>query len=81
VTFSPPGVEGIRDTTHPLFARMHVDRGVSVLKIGGFYRQVEEPSTEDLLSATEVYLGGHEYRIPQYIGDDLVAAGYGPYII
>lgn len=51
-------------------------RGRSVIKVAGVYRTVDNPDQLTLASATEVYLGGHEYVISDATADALQAAGY-----
>jgi hypothetical protein len=53
-----------------------LDRGRSVIKVGGSYRTVDSPDQLTLAAATEVYLGGHEYIVSEEVGNALLAAGY-----
>lgn len=55
-------------------------RGRSVIKVDGVYQTVDTPDQLTLATATEVYLGGHEYPVSQEVADALTAAGYGDYI-
>jgi len=48
---------------HPLFGRLSITRGVSLLKESGVYRQVDGPSAEEIANADITYLGGHVYEI------------------
>jgi hypothetical protein len=52
-------------------------RGRTVLKIGGTYRTVDTPYGDLVDTATEVYLGGHEYVVSDTVAAALTAAGYG----
>jgi hypothetical protein len=72
----PANVPGI----HRLFARTHLEVGVSVLKEGGFYSQVIEPAAERVQAAQAAYLGGRSYTITTDERAALIAAGYGAYI-
>lgn len=78
--FVTPSIPGVRDLSHPLSRRLRHDVGVAVLLIGGFYTQVQNPGSDDLASATEVYLGGHEYHVSNAVAAALTTAGYGPYL-
>ena len=60
---------------------MNVDIGISLLKSGGLYRQVRDPSDEEITAADVAYLGGHVYEITGTESDALIAAGYGSQII
>lgn len=78
--FATPSIAGERDISHPLWRRLRHDVGVAVLLIDGFYRQVQNPGTDDLASAAEVYLGGHEYHVSDAVAAALTTAGYGPFL-
>lgn len=78
-TFSPPGrLE--RRGNHPLFGRLSRPVGVSLLKEDGFYRQVENPSNEEVAAAEEAFLGGFRYEITSAQADALTLAGYGDWV-
>ena len=53
-----------------------VRRYAAVLKIDGSYVTVEDPSTDQLDAATEVYMGGHVNEVDATTGAALVLAGY-----
>jgi hypothetical protein len=78
--FRPPSVEGERDNTHPLWRRLRHPVGLAVLKIGGLYKQVANPGSDDIAAATEVYLGGHVHTVDLATKNALTAAGYGAYV-
>lgn len=78
-TFTPPGRVEHRGN-HPLFGRLRFTQGVSLLKEGGIYRQVEIPTYEELVAADVTYVGGHTYEIGPDEAAALIAAGYGDYI-
>lgn len=63
-----------------LFARMSLEVGISVLKEGGFYSQVIEPTAERVEAADAAYIGGRSYTIDSTERAALIAAGYGAYI-
>lgn len=75
-----PPTRAVRRGEHPLFGRMSFRRGVSLLKVGGLYRQVIEPSDEEIVAAQRAYLGGHEYEVDDDEYADLVAAGYAEWL-
>jgi hypothetical protein len=88
--FTPPTTQGAADVINREYHRQGVERvarrlvrfneeltrGVTVLKTGGVYVNHEAPTTDDLATATEVYLGGHTYTIDQTTAAALTSAGY-----
>lgn len=87
-TFTPPTVAEVpwvnADST-PLARRLFrhygpLDRGRTVVRIGGVYSTVDNPDQLTLASATEVYLGGHVYTVTAAVATALIAAGYGSYV-
>ncbi len=74
---TPPGRLERTGINHPLFGRMSLTRGVSLLKENGVYRQVENPSPEEAAAADIAYLGGHSYEVSSAEAAALTAAGYG----
>jgi len=81
IVFTPPTVEEVVILDGASGLRTKVDRGVSVLKTAGAYRQVRSPSQLECIAADVVYLGGHEWEITdqdEYAA--LIAAGYGTYL-
>jgi len=74
--FIPPTVSEGPIGGHRLFYFYEMDRGESVLKIDGVYYQIRTPSQDEIDSATEVYLGGHEYPVSDAVAAELIAAGY-----
>ena len=79
--FSPPGRLEHWPVMHPLFGRMSIMRGVSLLKESGVYRQTSEPLAEEIAAAEITYLGGHVYEIDAAEALALAAAGYGNWMI
>jgi hypothetical protein len=65
-TFTPP-TRTIRiprgQATNGLLARLSLQAGVTVLKEDGFYRQVIEPTAEEVEAADAAYVGGRGYTI------------------
>lgn len=64
----------------PLFERIGLARGISVLRKDGIYSSYRYPSLTEINEAQEVYLGGREYIIEEVTKDALTAQGYGEYI-
>ena len=79
--FSPPGRLERWLGTHPLFGRMSIMRGVSLLKESGVYRQTPEPSAEEIAAAEITYLGGHVYEIGAAEVLALIEAGYWDWVV
>lgn len=77
--FTPPVIVERRGS-HPLFGRLGVRQGVSVLKEGGFYRQLLDPSAEEVSGADIAYLGGRVYRVSDAEASDLAEAGYDEFL-
>lgn len=77
--FTPPVAPEYRGT-HPMFRRVVVEQGVSVLLIDGAYVQTQMPTAEQADAASEVYLGGYTYRITSLEAEGLIAAGYEDYV-
>lgn len=79
-TFTPPGtLEGVI-SKHPLFGRLRITRGVTLLKTGGVYSQQRNPSDEQLSAADVAYLGGYTYTISDGEAAALTSAGYGDWV-
>lgn len=79
--FTPPTVRVSTGDNHPLFGRIRLHRGVSLLKTDGIYRQYQDSATaEDIDAADITYLGGHVYWISAAEAIALTNAGYGEWI-
>lgn len=78
-TFTPPTVEeGPASWDNPLFLRVKLTRGVSVLEgPPGTYRAVRFPSQLELDQATRHWLGGHQHTVDDDTKAALIAAGIG----
>ena len=59
-----------------LFERFRLVRGVTVLKIDGLYYELRYPSSEEVESAEQAYIGGYSYEVSAAEKADLEAAGY-----
>jgi hypothetical protein len=63
-----------------LFIRYRLTRGKSLQRNNGVWSETTFP-TEDVIAAADIfYLGGHEYVIPEYQAQELIAQGYGAYV-
>jgi len=80
-TFSPPGRLEHWPVMHPLFGRLSIMQGVSLLKESGVYRQVDGPSAEEITAAEITYLGGRVYEVTAEEAAALTAAGYGNWMV
>ena len=60
----------------PLFSRYRLTKGVSVIKEDGQYRELREPSSEEIQAAQAFYLGGITYEVSPGEKAGLEAAGY-----
>lgn len=72
--FTPPGV------LEPTAARTRLHVGVSLLRVGGHFRQVRCPSAEEIESSDRTYLGGRVYEITDDEAAELASAGYGEWV-
>jgi hypothetical protein len=66
---------------HGLWLRIGQETGISVLKFGASYQQLEDPDPVDITAADIAYLGGRSYRINGAEAGALTTAGYGSFIV
>ena len=78
--FTTPTVEETPAGGGPLFSRMTLNQGVTVLRTQGVYSSHRYPSQGEVLPAEEVSLGGHIYEVDDAAAVRLTAAGYGEYL-
>ena len=78
--FTTPTVEETPAGGGPLFSRMTLHQGISVLRTQGVYSSYRYPSLTEVLAAEEVYLGGHIYEVDNIVASNLTAAGYGEFL-
>lgn len=76
-TFRTPTVEEGPAGLDPLFHRVKLTRGVTVLLNGAVYTTVRWPTQDELAAATFYYLGGHEYVVDDATKAALIAGGIG----
>lgn len=76
--FRTPTVE---ERTHGRPLRYGIAQGVTVLKVGGGYRQVRDPRPSEIDAASVVYRGGYEHELSNEEAADLEAAGYAAYFV
>ena len=60
---------------HRLFQFYKLNRGISIVKDAGVYRQVRYLTDEDLRSYQEVYLGGNKHIVDETTKAALIAGG------
>jgi hypothetical protein len=77
-TFRTPSVdEGPASWEDPLFFRVRLARGITILETAGAYRSVRFPTQDEIAAATTTYMGGHEYEVDGIAKAALIAAGVG----
>ena len=62
---------------HRLFYFYKLNRGITIIRDNGTYRQVRYLVDEDLQSYQEVYLGGHRYIVDEDTRTRLIAGNVG----
>jgi hypothetical protein len=62
---------------HRLFQFYKLNRGISIVKDAGAYKQVRYLVDEDLRSYQEVYLGGNKHIVDETTKAALIAGGVG----
>jgi hypothetical protein len=73
---TPTILEELESDGHPLFSRIKVPHGITVLKIDGDYYEVRYPSSEEVDAADIAYIGGYSYEVDATEKTTLEAAGY-----
>jgi hypothetical protein len=73
---TPTILEELESDGHPLFSRIRIPHGVTVLKIDGDYQEVRYPSSEEVDAADIAYIGGYSYEVDATEKTALEAAGY-----
>jgi hypothetical protein len=73
---TPTILEEFEGEYHPLFSRIKIEKGITVLKVDGEYYEVRYPSAEEVADADISYIGGYSYEVEETEKDDLEAAGY-----
>jgi hypothetical protein len=73
---TPTVLENPGGSYHPLFSRIQIPVGITVLKIDGDYFEVRYPSAEEYDAADIAYLGGVKHEVSAEEKADLEAAGY-----
>lgn len=79
-TLETPTVDENLWSSHPLWSRYRLARGVTLLVSGSNVYATQYPHQEDLEQYDHVYLGGHVHTITPAGAAILTAAGYGDYI-
>lgn len=78
--FTTPTIRERWAGRHGLWSRMYLDRGISILRYGESYQQIDEPSAEQVTAADAAYIGGRTYRVTKAEAFRLRAAGYGQWV-
>lgn len=73
---TPTILEELESDGHPLFSRIKIPHGITVLKIDGEYYQVRYPSSEEVDAADIAYIGGYSYEVTLEEKTALEAEGY-----
>ena len=73
---TPTILEEMDSDGHPLFSRIKIPKGITVLKKGSVYVQVRYPSAEEVAAADIAYIGGYSYEVTLAEKTALEAAGY-----
>lgn len=77
-TFRTPSVdEGPASWSDPLFIRVKLARGITILDNSGVYTAVRYPTQDEIAAATNTYMGGHEYVVTDATKAALISAGVG----
>jgi len=74
--FAPPTIDEGPLGGGPLFYRMKLTRGISVLKIDGEYYEIRTPSQDEIALAEIFYQGGNVYDVSDAEALELENAGY-----
>ena len=73
---TPTVLEELESDGHPLFSRIKIPKGITVLKIDGTYYEVRYPAEEEVTAADIAYIGGYSYEVDATEKADLESAGY-----
>jgi len=73
---TPTILEEMDGEYHPLFSRIKIEKGITVLKNGSTYTEIRYPSSEQWVAADVAYLGGIDYEVDATEKTALEAAGY-----
>ena len=73
---TPTILEELEGDYHPLFSRIKIPKGITVLKTGSTYTEVRYPSQEEVDAADIAYIGGYSYEVDSTEKAALEAVGY-----
>ena len=73
---TPTILEEMDGEYHPLFSRIKIPKGITVLKNGGVYTEIRFPSHEEVEAADVAYIGGYSYEVDAAEKAALEAEGY-----
>jgi hypothetical protein len=75
--FTTPVVEEGPSGGHRLFYFYKLNRGLTVIKVGGVYSTGRMFTQDYLDAAQEYYVGGHEYEVSEITREALINGGIG----
>jgi len=78
--FTPPTVVLHAASHDPFWGKLTYEQSISILKEGGSYRPVQDPTNEEADNADVAYIGGRSYVITAEERQALINAGYGAHI-
>lgn len=73
---TPTILEEMDGEYHPLFSRIKIPKGITVLKNGAIYTEIRYPSHEQVEAADIAYIGGYSYEVDAVEKAALEADGY-----
>lgn len=73
---TPTILEEMDGEYHPLFSRIKIPKGITVLKNDGVYTEIRFPSSEEVEAADVAYIGGYSYEVDAAEKAALEADGY-----
>jgi hypothetical protein len=79
--FLPPTVSEGPAGGGRLFIRYRLTKGVTVLRTQGIWSEIRYPSEDQTRAAEWVFWGGYKNPISAIQRTELIAQGYGSYII
>ena len=75
--FTTPTVEEGPAGMDPLFHRVKLTKGVTILDNGGVFTSLRFPTQDEIAAADFTYMGGHEYVVDDATRTALIAGGVG----
>lgn len=76
-----PSIQETPAAWHPLFARYGLHRGITIIQdASGAWSSVRYPAQTEIEAALTTYMGGHRHILTTAEAEELILAGYGPYV-